>query len=190
MNNENNNQYAHELISRAELIVSQFNANGYADYDEVAHVLYELTHAPEMNDISDNNHAIEDLTHRVDDIFALLEEGQIPQLTQFMNRGSLFVPKNATNSITFNTITFGNQMVDFQGEKNRGRYYKKSTYNNLPLSVMGQKTNPFTRVPIEKQNVYMYTATFEDNNSPAIFTGAGKRRKTRKAKKTRKNRKH
>jgi hypothetical protein len=78
-------------------------------------------------------------------------------------------------------------MVDFQGEKNRGRYYKRSTYNNLPLNRKGQKTNPFTRVPIKKDNIYTYTAVFEERNTPSV---GGKRRKVRKTRKSKKTRKH
>jgi hypothetical protein len=58
------------------------------------------------------------------------------------------------NSITFDKIQNGNIMVNFHGEKNLGRYYKKSTYNALA----NPKRNPHTRKNINKNNLTIYKA--------------------------------
>ncbi len=63
------------------------------------------------------------------------------------------VPNNAQNIITNNAIQDGNEMVNFHGESNMGRYYKRSTYNALRA-----KKNPYTRRNIQPQNVRFYRA--------------------------------
>ncbi len=63
------------------------------------------------------------------------------------------VPNNARNVITNNAIENGNDMVNFHGEYNMGRYYKRSTYNALRA-----KKNPYTRRNIQPQNVRFYRA--------------------------------
>ena len=67
------------------------------------------------------------------------------------------LPPGATNVITMDDIASGDEMINFHGERNRGRYYKKSTYNSL-TSNRGVKKNPFTRAIIEPQNVKRYKA--------------------------------
>jgi hypothetical protein len=82
------------------------------------------------------------------------------------------IPADSTNAVMMNTIEDGNSMVNFQGEFNRGRYYKKSTYNQLP----DPKKNPFTRERI----------TSKTNYRARVPAASGGRRKTRKSYKGRK----
>lgn len=73
----------------------------------------------------------------------LFETGDIP----FRN-----IPKgnNAINAIMHEPIEEGNMMANFNGEYGWKRYYKKSTYNELPKP----KKNPTTRVPITSVSYY------------------------------------
>jgi hypothetical protein len=84
------------------------------------------------------------------------------------------LPRNAENAVMMEPIADGNNMVNFQGEYDLGRYYKKSTYN----SFVAPKTNPFTRRAIGIRNVVRYKAK---------VGGRRKTRKTRKARKTRRS---
>jgi hypothetical protein len=80
------------------------------------------------------------------------------------------IPRNAENAVMMEPIADGNNMVNFHGEYDLGRYYKKSTYNSFVVP----KKNPFTRRAIRTRNVVRYKAK------------VGGRRKTRKvARKTR-----
>ena len=64
------------------------------------------------------------------------------------------IPRNAENAITMNAIQNGNNMVNFHGEYNLGRYYKKGTYN----SFREPKKNPYTRRNIASTNAVQYKA--------------------------------
>lgn len=64
------------------------------------------------------------------------------------------IPANATNAITYAPITDGNQMVNFQGEFDHGRYYKQSTYDQLHPGPAGRKRNPFTQANITETTSY------------------------------------
>ncbi len=121
---------------------------------------------------------------------------------QIPNRGRISVPKNAANTVTLNSIVNGDQMINFQGEKNYGRFYKRNTFNRIPNNnIEGLKKNPTTRALIQPgPDIYTYTANVSGNLNEnlgkintTLFTEGGKARKSRRAKKskkTRKNRKH
>lgn len=64
------------------------------------------------------------------------------------------IPRNTTNIIMGDEIEEGENMVNFHGESNLGRYYKKSTFNAIPTP----KKNPFTRKLIEAKNIIPYRA--------------------------------
>ncbi len=77
------------------------------------------------------------------------------------------LPRNAKNAITEEPIEEGQNMVNFHGESNLGRYYKQNTYYALK-----EKKNPFTRRNIKAKNVVFYKAKLQ-----------GGKRKTRKGRK-------
>jgi hypothetical protein len=79
------------------------------------------------------------------------------------------VPAGSRNAVMLNTIQDGNRMVNFQNEYSRGRYYKKSTYNQLPEP----KQNPFSRERIVAKTQYKARV-------PAVPRGGRKTRKGRK----------
>lgn len=85
------------------------------------------------------------------------------------NVGTLNVPRGSTNTVTLDDIEEGEDMVNFQGEHGYGRYYKASTFDQIPLSGRYKK-NPTTRANITRNNVRKYKAHLV----------GGKRRKTRK----------
>jgi hypothetical protein len=91
---------------------------------------------------------------------------------------SIALPANSENVITYDPIQSGNVMVNFHGERNLGRYYKRSTYNGFGIDRQaGVKLNPFTRAPIRPANITVYRAE------------GGKRRKITKKRKIVKSRK-
>lgn len=64
------------------------------------------------------------------------------------NIGTLRVPAGAVNVIAGEEIQEGDEMVNFQGEMRleEPRYYKKNTFNSLPLKISHKyKENPYTR---------------------------------------------
>jgi len=69
------------------------------------------------------------------------------------NFPELEVPEGSENSITTNSITDGDHLVDFQDESEKERYYLKTTYDSLKGNP---KINPHTRNPIT--NAKNYTA--------------------------------
>jgi hypothetical protein len=79
------------------------------------------------------------------------------------------VPAGSRNAVMLNAIQDGNSMVNFQNEYSRGRYYKKSTYNQLPEP----KQNPFSRERIVAKTQYKARV-------PAAARGGRKTRKGRK----------
>jgi len=83
------------------------------------------------------------------------------------------IPRNATNAIMLDEINEGNVMVNFQGESGFGRYYKKSSYDQMP----SPKTNPYTKNPIAPTNVVKYKAR--------LVGGRKTRRGNRSGRKTR-----
>jgi hypothetical protein len=80
------------------------------------------------------------------------------------------VPDGARNAVMLNAIQDGNSMVNFQNEYSRGRYYKKSTYDQLPEP----KQNPFSREPITAKAQYKARV-------PVAARGGRKTRKGRKS---------
>lgn len=97
---------------------------------------------------------------------------------QFNSRWTT-LPKNAINAITMEPISEGQQMVNFHGEMELGRFYKQNTYRALR-----PKLNPFTRRNIVPKNVMYYSAHLEGGKrSKRVY------RKTRKVKTCRKIRK-
>jgi hypothetical protein len=79
------------------------------------------------------------------------------------------IPAGARNAVMLNAIQDGNSMVNFQNEYSRGRYYKKSTYNQLPEP----KQNPFSRERIVAKTQYKAKV-------PSVPRGGRKTRKGRK----------
>ena len=76
------------------------------------------------------------------------------------------VPAGSRNAVMLNTIQDGNSMVNFQNEYSRGRYYTKSTYDQLPEP----KQNPFSREHIVAKTQYKARV-------PAASRGGRKTRK-------------
>ena len=70
-------------------------------------------------------------------------------ITHHIDNIDMNIPSNAVNTLTEEPILNGNNMVNFNTERNRGRYYKKSSYSKLPV-----KENPYTRRPIEDVRHY------------------------------------
>ena len=107
------------------------------------------------------------ISRRLRDMF------EIPDSVGIIEGNIVFknLPRNAENAVMMEPIADGNEMVNFQGEYDLGRYYKKRTYNSL----VAPKKNPFTRRAINSKNVVRYKAK------------VGGRRKTRKARKTRRS---
>jgi hypothetical protein len=93
------------------------------------------------------------------------------------------VPKGQTDVISLEEIEDGTRMVDFDGEKERNRYYTEKTFEKL------RDINPFTRQSIVKP---MYYTAELDESLPVQQAGRKKnfRRKTfrKRNKKTRKYR--
>lgn len=90
------------------------------------------------------------------------------------------IPNNSTNAITFNDIKNGNLMVNFHNRYSHGNYFKKSTYNSLPVNEnTGLRRNPITRQPIEDENLQPYKAR--------IVGGYRKKTRTRRRMKRRKS---
>jgi hypothetical protein len=85
------------------------------------------------------------------------------------------IPAGSANAVMINAISDGNSMVNFQGEFNRGRYYKKSTYNQFP----DPKKNPFSRQLITSKTNYKARV-------PAASGGRRTRKGRRGSKHTRK----
>ena len=83
------------------------------------------------------------------------------------------LPANATNAITYDPIANGTNMVNFQGEFDHGRYYKRNTFAQLPVGPNGRKRNPYTQ-----QNI-MNTRSYRARIPPQPVEG-GRRRKTRR----------
>lgn len=77
------------------------------------------------------------------------------------------VPPGAKNTITEENIQDGNLMVNFAGESEYGRFYKKSTYNSL-----NPKIHPYTRQPITHARTYR-----------AALSGGKRTKKTRRGRK-------
>jgi hypothetical protein len=82
------------------------------------------------------------------------------------------VPANATNAVMFDDIEEDENMVNFHGEADLGRFYKRSTFNGLQENpISGFKKNPFTRSTIRPGNVRRLTA-----RKPAVASQQGGRR--------------
>lgn len=87
------------------------------------------------------------------------------------NVGTLNIPRGSTNVISLDDIEEGDEMVNFHGEHGYGRYYKKASFNGIPITYPSRfKKNPTTRANITQRNVRKYKAHLV----------GGKKRKTRK----------
>jgi hypothetical protein len=90
------------------------------------------------------------------------------------------IPSNAENALSYNPIADGERMVNFHGESVHGRYYTKTSYNQIVPGRNGRKRNPYTKEPIEESEVQLYRARIE---------GGGKTRRRRlRRRQTRKRR--
>jgi hypothetical protein len=87
---------------------------------------------------------------RYDDIVQILEGQEVaPQIQTSLN-----VPAGSENTIYYEPIENGNELVDFHGESGFGRFYKRSTFEGPPRLTQ----NPATRAPIRPQNLTYHTA--------------------------------
>jgi hypothetical protein len=77
-----------------------------------------------------------------------------PDRRQTVPHNSYNIIPGTEDAITLEAIQDGDIMVNFHGERNMGRYYKKNTYNSLS----NPKRNPYTRRNIGKNNVVTYKA--------------------------------
>ncbi len=89
---------------------------------------------------------------QMEEILDILESF-IPEMT----RPPLSVPFGSENAVLFTPIEDGNALVNFHGESDIGRYYKKESFNSLPKP----RLNPFTRKPITRKNIKYHTAKLE-----------------------------
>jgi hypothetical protein len=92
------------------------------------------------------------------------------------------IPSGSTNVISYDEIEDGDKMVNFHGEYDYGRYYKRSTFNAMP-----RKINPMTTEPVRKRNIVDYTAHIvpagarrSSRRSRSPSRGGGRRRSTRR----------
>lgn len=90
-------------------------------------------------------------TDEMRELFNPNAENNYSKSLQYMFRDRL--SSNARNAVTLEPIQDGENMVDFHGERNLGRYYTKKTYN-----LLSRKVNPFTRKPILPSNITSYKA--------------------------------
>lgn len=94
------------------------------------------------------------------------------------NVGTLNIPAGSTNVVSLDDIREGDEMVNFHGEHGFGRYYKQSTFNQLPImNSYLYKKNPTTRATITRNNVRKYKAHLVGGKRKA----ARKTRRNRKA---------
>jgi hypothetical protein len=89
---------------------------------------------------------------------------------------TLYVPKNAVNTITGEAIKDGDMMVNFHGERELGRFYHSTSYTQL-----NPPRNPYTRRNINDGDVTWYYAK--------RLNGGKRRYKKTLKRKSRKNRK-
>jgi hypothetical protein len=83
-----------------------------------------------------------EVSNTIQDLFGRFKQGPPPNPN---------IPAGSENAITFEPIRDGDEMVNFHGERNQGRYYRKATYNRMPLP----KKNPFTRRAIRVLTSYI-----------------------------------
>ncbi len=99
------------------------------------------------------------------------------------------IPRNAENDLMKNKIEEGDVMANWftantkkgpKTEHNFERYYKKSTYNSLPMP----KRHPSTRKLIDPTTVTYYKAHLIEPAAAAAAaaTSGGRKRKTRRSK--------
>jgi hypothetical protein len=93
-----------------------------------------------------------DYPRQMEEILDILESF-IPEMTQ----PPLSVPFGSENAVLFAPIEDGDALVNFHGESDIGRYYKKESFNLLPKP----RLNPFTRKPITRKNIKYHTAKLE-----------------------------
>jgi ankyrin repeat protein len=76
------------------------------------------------------------------------------------NIGKLNIPTGTRNTVTYEYIAEDDDMVNFQGEHGFGRFYKRSTFNRLPVNNnSNKKKNPITRQRINRnQTLRSYKA--------------------------------
>jgi hypothetical protein len=87
------------------------------------------------------------------------------------NVGTMNISRGSTNTISLDDIEEGDEMVNFHGEHGYGRYYKKSSFNQIPVTYPSRyKKNPTTRANITRNNLRKYKAHLV----------GGKKRRTRK----------
>jgi hypothetical protein len=100
--------------------------------------------------------------------------------------------KKITNTIMGNIIENGNILGNFHAESDAKRYYKRKTVKRL-LDAR-YPTNPYTRVPLKRENVTYYKARLPNHNGGRRRRNTHRRshRNTRRAsnKKMRTARKH
>jgi hypothetical protein len=205
-NNNNNNFYNERLdtlMLTAHLIIAQYDQTGHVDYFNLSNILHDILVYPGLQapEGSDELRVI----NRLKEIQSALAPAALfpPPVniyTNLQHRGVIPVPKNTSNALSLgsSTIVNGNTMINFQGEKDFGRYYKKKNFNKFEFKD-GFKKNPYTRVNIDPTapNTYTYIANVPANLNQnlreintSLFETGGKRKKTRRSKMSKKTRKH
>ena len=208
-----------DLLFTAELIIGSDAAGDPVNYNDLSSVLHDIGVHPEIDQRIENDPAILQTLDRLQAIqdrlagahhaaqaavhigapIAVAAPEQNYSFTNLNNNGRVKVPKNTTNVIQLNTVRNGNEMINFQGERDRGYYYRKANFKGFTKNKDGFRLNPRTRARIEPGSVRRYTANVSANlpnnlrsiNTSLFVEEGGKRkgRKTRKAKKVRKTRK-
>lgn len=103
--------------------------------------------------------------------------------------GLLNIPSGATNTITMNTIAEGDDMVNFHGEHGYGRFYKQSTFDQLPImNSYLYKKNPTTRRTIRRNNTLRKYKAHLTPVTTAVSSQVAGSKRWRSGKKTRRNR--
>ena len=103
--------------------------------------------------------------------------------TRIPNVGFLNIPEGSSNTITYNDIENGRELINFQGEYDHNRYYTKNTFNTLAKNNQGLKTNPYTKEKIRNNaTLRKYKARVSKVNSVPVTNK--RNRKTRKTRRT------
>ena len=180
-NAANNDDELGDLLMSAELVIDQFDTTGNANYQDISDIIHEMGMSQAFDEVAvEGSHELEVWT-RLNEIrdalagaFHAAQRGAQPVqviappvaaniYSPIQNVGRRTLPKGSENVVSRNNIRLNNAMVNFQGESGYGRYYKRNTFNSLPVNAQGRKQNPATRAYIGPQNVVGYTANVSAN---------------------------
>lgn len=210
---QNNSRF---LILDGLSLIRDYEDSGYASYRHVRELITDILASDLLNSPTNGDIAYEVLG-RLESILAELPEPVLGGVTHpiaiytangqillsgpsagpndlygsMPNVGIKNLPSNAKNTVSYENIRTGNDMVNFHGESGFGRYYTRNTFDRIPKNTVSPyKKNPATRQIINPGNVVRYKARVEGNNlgniNTSLFSEGGKA--TRKARKSRKTR--